>query len=455
MPTLLCCLLALPLASAVMVALLGPRQGQAIRWISLACTVVCLVLAITVSVHFVQLSGLRGQPSPGEGLTFQPEMVPGDPGDKHVTTWTLVPVGATGIQFYIGIDGLNVWLIALTALLLVPSVLVSWTAIEDRVHEFYAWLLVLETGMLGVFLAFDIILFYVFFELTLVPLFFLIGIWGGPQRQYAARKFFIFTLAGSLITLLGVLGVVLTLALGGEQRLTFSIPELVTQVDRQTRDLDRRVHEAGDRLQGAMKKGEGQAVEEQRALESAQEALVFWRRVQFWVFAAMMVGFAIKVPLVPVHTWLPLAHTEAPTAGSVLLAGVLLKIGTLRLPPVVRAAGTRGGPQFRRPAHHDSGGDRYPVRGLLCPGPAGHQEAGGLQQRQPPGLLHAGHVRPDRARPERQPASDDQPRAIDRGALPPGRHALRTLPHAQDGRLRRHGGPVAPAGGVLGLHHSV
>src|SRR5947209_8976426 len=153
--------------------------------------------------------------------------------------WDLVPLGQTtggssAIQFYAGLDGLNVWLVLLTAVLLVPSVLVSWRAITERVHEFYAWLLVLETAMLGVFLSFHIILFYVFFELTLVPLFFLIGIWGGPQRQYAARKFFIFTLAGSLITLLGVLGVVLTLALGGEQRLTFAIPALVSQVVRQT-----------------------------------------------------------------------------------------------------------------------------------------------------------------------------------------------------------------------------
>ena len=110
----------------------------------------------------------------------------------------------SAIQFYVGIDGLNVWLILLTALLMVTSVLVSWTAITERVHEFHAWLLVLQLGMTGVFVSFDIILFYVFFELTLVPLFFLIGIWGGPQRQYAARKFFIYTLAGSLITLLGV-----------------------------------------------------------------------------------------------------------------------------------------------------------------------------------------------------------------------------------------------------------
>src|SRR5207244_10859068 len=103
----------------------------------------------------------------------------------------------TSIQFFIGVDGLNVWLVVLTALLMVSSVLVSWRAVQERVNEFYAWLLALQAAMVGVFLSFDIVLFYVFFELTLVPLFFLIGIWGGPQRQYAARKFFVYTLAGS------------------------------------------------------------------------------------------------------------------------------------------------------------------------------------------------------------------------------------------------------------------
>src|SRR5262249_46638517 len=128
--------------------------------------------------------------------------------DEKTGQYVLIKEGY--IQFAVGIDGLNVWLVLLTAVLMVPSVLVSWTAIHERTHEYYAWLLALETAMLGVFLSFDIICFYVFFELTLVPLFFLIGTWGGPQRRYAARKFFIYTLAGSLITLLGLLGVVLT-----------------------------------------------------------------------------------------------------------------------------------------------------------------------------------------------------------------------------------------------------
>jgi NADH-quinone oxidoreductase subunit M len=214
-------------------------------------------------------------------------------------------------------------------------VLVSWASVTERDNEFFAWLLALEVAMIGVFISFDIILFYIFFELTLVPLFFLIGIWGGPQRQYAARKFFIYTLAGSLITLLGVLGVVLAVANDpfvaemerkheyippdSTNELTFSIPRLVELVHGHTADLPHDVQVKAARARADKV--------EARDLKEAEDRLSFWRWLEFWVFLAMMAGFAIKVPLFPVHTWLPLAHVEAPTAGSVLLAGVLLKIG--------------------------------------------------------------------------------------------------------------------------------
>jgi NADH-quinone oxidoreductase subunit M len=316
-------LLFLPLATAVVVALLGSGRAAAVRGLSLASTLICLVLAVIVTIDFAERRANEPSPNTPPAVEFRPE-----PGT--VTRWDLLPLqtGLNGsrIEFFLGIDGLNVWLVLLTALLLVPSVLVSWTAITDRVAEFYAWLLALETGMLGVFLAFDIILFYVFFELTLVPLFFLIGIWGGPQRQYAARKFFIYTLTGSLITLLGVLGIVLTMYQEGtEKRLTFSIPELVRLVDAHSRKLPEDVSLAVERVRRAPEGAARESAEAQ--LEAAGARWAYWRKVQFWVFVALMVGFAIKVPLVPFHTWLPLAHVEAPTAGSVLLAGVLLKIG--------------------------------------------------------------------------------------------------------------------------------
>ncbi len=151
---------------------------------------------------------------------------------------------------------------------------------------YYGLLLLLETGMLGVFAARDIILFYVFFEFTLIPLFFLIGIWGSEDRRYAAIKFFLFTLAGSLLTFLGLLAIVLWVA-SHSGEMTFSIPELTDYL--------------------------------------ATHPISF--QLQLWIFLALFAGFAIKVPLFPLHTWLPLAHTQAPVAGSVLLAGVLLKLG--------------------------------------------------------------------------------------------------------------------------------
>jgi len=173
---------------------------------------------------------------------------------------------------------------------MVSSVLVSWESIRTQACEFYACLLLLETGLLGAFCAFDLLLFYVFFEVTLIPLFFLIGIWGGPQRQYAAYKFFLYTLSGSVLTLVGLIALVLCVLSRNETLATpFSIPELARQL-------------------------------------SGEDALPY--HLQCWIFLGLSAGFVIKVPLFPFHTWLPLAHTEAPTAGSVILAGVLLKLGT-------------------------------------------------------------------------------------------------------------------------------
>jgi NADH-quinone oxidoreductase subunit M len=314
---LLLLLLVIPTAAAVVAAVLGPRQGPAIRWLSLAATLATFAVALFLSVNLAQLRPVVEGAAPE---TFRPEFVPGSTADNpHQTTWDLLPLGPGTMQFYLGLDGLNVWLVLLTALLMVSSVLISWTAVTERVNEYYGWLLALGTAMFGVFLAFDVLLFYVFFELTLIPLFFLIGIWGGPQRQHAARKFFIFTLTGSLITLLGVLAIVLV-CYHEQQELTFSVPHLV--------ELVRRVG------QEAARSPEGAAA---------------WLQTQRWIFLALAAGFAIKVPLVPLHTWLPLAHVEAPTAGSVLLAGVLLKIGAygflrLCLPLVPGASVTLGVP---------------------------------------------------------------------------------------------------------------
>jgi NADH-quinone oxidoreductase subunit M len=169
-------------------------------------------------------------------------------------------------------------LVLLTTLLTPISILSTWTAVEERVKEFMIFFLLLEVGMVGVFMAMDLFLFYIFWEFTLVPMYFLIGLWGGPNRLYAAIKFFLYTMAGSILMLLAILWL-------GIRQGTFSLPELI-------------------------------------ALNAIPAD------VQFWLFLAFAAAFAIKVPMWPLHSWLPDAHVEAPTAGSVILAGVLLKMGT-------------------------------------------------------------------------------------------------------------------------------
>jgi len=213
-------------------------------------------------------------------------------------SWLELAGSEIDIHFSIAIDGLSLWLFALTSLLMVVAVLVSWEAIDQRASLYYRLLLILETGMLGVFVARDIILFYIFFEFTLIPLFFLIGLWGGQQRRHAAVKFFLFTLAGSLLTFVGLLAIVVWSYYNSDadpamRTLTFSIPDLTESVRRAAM-----LHHPMD------------------------------LRLQIGIFLALFAGFAVKTPLFPLHTWLPLAHVEAPTAGSVILAGVLLKVGT-------------------------------------------------------------------------------------------------------------------------------
>jgi NADH-quinone oxidoreductase subunit M len=190
------------------------------------------------------------------------------------------------VQYLLGIDGISLLLLLLTSLLTFLATLSSWSAVKERLKEYYVFLLLLEVGMIGVFVSLDLVLFYVFWEVMLVPMYFLIGIWGGPRRLYAAIKFFLYTLVGSVVMLLGILALYFH---------TKTIPAFAA-----TGTFD-----VTQWLQMGVPAG-----------------------LQFWVFLAFFLGFAIKVPMFPFHTWLPDAHVEAPTAGSVILAGVLLKMGT-------------------------------------------------------------------------------------------------------------------------------
>lgn len=296
----------LPLLGAGVVFTAGSLQVGQARQISLVTATVTLLLAICVSLAYSPSAEKSAASGP-----IQPQM-------EFKAKWlTLADSVAsdeqqTGLHFFVGIDGISLWMVVLTALLVVSSILVSWDSITERATAFYGLILLLETGLLGVFCAFDIVLFYVFFEFTLVPLYFLIGIWGGPRKEYAARKFFLYTLAGSVLSLVGLVALVASLHARDPSRLTFSLPDLAAGI-----------HE---RLSLAR----GETAVDREPLSPAERAaeLAYWKTAQTWIFLALFAGFAIKVPLVPFHTWLPLAHVEAPTAGSVLLAGVLLKLGT-------------------------------------------------------------------------------------------------------------------------------
>src|SRR6266511_2706104 len=201
-----------------------------------------------------------------------------DPKLQLVAQYDWISVAGWNIQYYLGVDGLSILLLLLTTFLTPISILSTWAAIEERVKDFMIFFLLLEIGMNGVFLAQDLFLFYIFWEFTLVPMYFIIGIWGGPRRIYAAIKFFLYTMAGSILMLLAILWLGIY---GG----TFSVADLLQQAN-------------------------------------------IPANIQWWLFLAFTAAFAIKVPMWPLHSWLPDAHVEAPTAGSVILAGVMLKLGT-------------------------------------------------------------------------------------------------------------------------------
>src|SRR6266513_333905 len=194
-----------------------------------------------------------------------------------------------GAHYHVGVDGISLWLVLLTTLLMPIAILSSWSAIAKRQMTYYVLMLLLESAMIGVFVSLDLLLFYLFFEASLVPMFFLIGIWGGERRIYAAIKFFIYTSVGSLLMLVAIIALYFVYN-------TFDYVVIMHAMA------------SGARLS---------------ALKS--------QRFEMLIFGAFAIAFCIKVPLFPFHTWLPDAHTEAPTAGSVILAGVLLKMGTYGL----------------------------------------------------------------------------------------------------------------------------
>ncbi len=275
----------LPLVGALVLLFMNKDQGEAIRKFATAIAVLDFLVSIPLWFSFDRA---------GELFQFRESL-----------SW----IPTIGVRYEFGIDGISLLLVLLTTLLTVLACLCSWNAIRTREKEYYFFILALSTGMLGVFMAMDFFLFYVFWEVMLVPMYFLIGIWGGKRRLYAAIKFFLYTLAGSVLMLLGILALYF-----------FNYKSLP--------------------IWGGLQTGE----QTFSILRFHEIASLIPADLQFWVFLAFFVGFAIKVPMFPFHTWLPDAHVEAPTAGSVILAGVLLKMGTygfLRFSLPILPEGTR------------------------------------------------------------------------------------------------------------------
>ncbi len=224
-----------------------------------------------------------------------------------------------GARYQMGADGVAVLLITLTTLLGVIAALSSWNYIQKREKEYYVLLLLLQTAVIGVFASMDLFLFYLFFEVSLVPMYFLIGIWGGENRLYAAIKFFLYTLVGSVVMLLGVLKMYF---LTQDTALTSQITQSTMDLLAGNKDAATMVSAT---LQEAVRNGTGTF---NIVYMQAMGSVLPMGTTQILLFLAFALGFAIKVPMFPFHTWLPDAHVEAPTAGSVILAGILLKLGT-------------------------------------------------------------------------------------------------------------------------------
>lgn len=254
-----------PLVGIFLLLFINKEKQSLIKYVAVATSFVTFILSLVIYFGF-------------DAANTQMQFV-----EQH--PW----ISGLDISYFVGVDGLSILLIVLTTFLTPIALIASWDSIKDRIKEYVSFMLLLEVGMLGVFLSVDLFLFYVFWEAMLIPMYFIIGIWGGKERIYAAVKFFIFTMAGSLLMLIAILWL-------GHYASTLPGGYFTTNL--------------------------------QKLYVIAPSVPM---GIQIWMFLAFTLSFAIKVPLFPLHTWLPDAHVQAPTAGSVILAGVLLKMGTYGL----------------------------------------------------------------------------------------------------------------------------
>ncbi len=305
--TLIPLMVLLPLLAAPAIFALPKRLGEVWAW---ALFIALLNFAVAVAVVvFAYL------PAPGSDVSRLAE------GGFFLAGAGWPWLEDFGLRVSFGLDAVSLWLVVLTALLMPITILASRSAVTERYREYYMWLLLLEAAMIGTFIATDVIFFYVCFEFTLVPMFFLIGIFGSTQRLKAARVFFLYTFTGSLLTLAGIIYLAYFNAAHGMGDAVAVLSQL--------RGISEAEALAWLQTQ-PMYETVGRWTFDIQALTATAQTLMSPSQ-QGWLLAALLAGFAVKVPLFPVHTWLPLAHTEAPTAGSVILAGVLLKLGTYGL----------------------------------------------------------------------------------------------------------------------------
>jgi NADH-quinone oxidoreductase subunit M len=277
----------IPIVGMILILFIPKENQNAMKWTAAAVTFLQLVFAVMIYFNFNRsLTGINTQ----EGMQF---VTKASWIDIHGVPW----FGRIHVDYFLGVDGLSVPMVLLTALISFIAVFASWN-IPKALKGYMAMLLLLDTGMMGVFVSLDFFLFYVFWEVMLLPMYFLIGIWGGPRREYAAIKFFLYTLLGSVLMLLAVIALYFSFTVPdgatGERIYTFNMLAMMNPSNLQP---------------GSLLAGVG----------------TYWRHL---AYLALFIGFAIKVPIFPFHTWLPDAHVEAPTAISVILAGVLLKMGT-------------------------------------------------------------------------------------------------------------------------------
>jgi len=257
--TLLSIILFLPILGSVLLLFINKKNENLIRYFGLAISVIVFILSLIIYSNYNNNSG-----------EFQ---------FLFKVSW----ISNLNISFFIGIDGMSMLLILLTAFITPLTLISSWSSIQKNVKEFTFFFLMLETGIIGVFISLDLFLFYIFWELMLIPMYFIIGIWGGERRIYASVKFFIYTMVGGLLMLVAIIW----LAIYASDSLGYFSTNIIE------------LYKIGPTIP---------------------------QSIQLYMFLAFALSFAIKVPLFPLHTWLPDAHTEAPTAGSVILAAVLLKM---------------------------------------------------------------------------------------------------------------------------------